>query len=65
MPNDSANGEPEDSGLTPCLAERDAVDAGFNDSWDIASYFGVPEEMVLIQPPMRMESDMMLCDVAE
>ncbi len=33
----------------------EVMEEGLSDLWEVAEHFGVPEEMVLFQAPMRME----------
>lgn len=35
----------------------EAVEAGLRHSWEVAEHFGVPEDMVRLQPPLPMERD--------
>ena len=34
---------------------REVMDEGLSEVWEVAEHFGVPDEMVLLQAPMRME----------
>ena len=33
----------------------EAMKEGLSELWEVAEHFGVPEEMVILQAPMRME----------
>ena len=35
--------------------EREVVEAGLTESWDVAEHFGVPDEMVRLQLPLIVE----------
>ena len=47
--------EAEDFAGALLMDAREAVEAGLVHSWEVAEYFGVPDEMVRLQAPMRME----------
>lgn len=47
--------EAEDFARSLLLDEREAVDAGLTESWEMAEYFGVPDELVRLQATMRMD----------
>ena len=34
---------------------REAMEEGLREVWEVAEHFGVPDEMVLLQAPMRVE----------
>ena len=44
--------EAEDFAGALLIDAREAIDAGLTSSWEIAEHFGVPEEVVRIQPPL-------------
>ena len=47
--------EAEDFAQALLLDAGEVIEQGFTRSWQIAEYFGVPEEVVRIQPPLPME----------
>ena len=47
--------EAEDFACSLLMDAREAVDAGLTESWEVAEHFGVPDELVRLQAPMRME----------
>ncbi len=47
--------EAEDFARALLMDVDEAMKEGLNELWEVAEHFGVPEEMVLLQAPMRME----------
>ena len=47
--------EAEDFARALLMDAQETMEAGLTEVWEAAEYFGVPEEMVLLQAPMRME----------
>ena len=47
--------EAEDFALALLVDAREAVEEGLGEVWEVAEHFGVPEELVVIQPPLPME----------
>ncbi len=47
--------EAEDFARALLMDAREAMQVGLTEVWEVAEHFGVPEEMVLLQAPMRME----------
>ena len=47
--------EAEDFACSLLLDAGEAVDAGLTESWEVAEHFGVSDELVRLQAPMRME----------
>ena len=46
--------EAEDFAHALLLDAQEAADLGFTKSWELADYFGVPEEVVRLQPPLNL-----------
>ena len=46
--------EAEDSARALPMDVREAMEEGLSEFWEVAEPFRVPDEMVLIQAPMRM-----------
>lgn len=44
--------EAEDFAHALLLDAEEALDEGFTEVWEIAEYFGVPEELILLQAPL-------------
>ena len=44
--------EAEDFALALLVDAEEARDEGLTDLWEVAEHFGVPEEMVVLQPPL-------------
>ena len=47
--------EAEDFARGLLMDLREAVEEGLSELWEVAEHFGVPQEMVQLQAPMRME----------
>ena len=47
--------EAEEFARSLLLDATEAVDADLTESWEMAEHFGVPDELVRLQAPMRME----------
>ena len=47
--------EAEDFARALLMDVREAMEEGLREVWEVAEHFGVPDEMVLLQAPMRME----------
>ncbi len=47
--------EAEDFAHTLLLDVHEAVERGFTHSWQVAEYFGVPEEVLRLQVPMDLD----------
>ena len=47
--------EAEDSARALPMDVREAMKEGLGQFWEVAEPFGVPDEMVLLQAPMRMK----------
>ena len=47
--------EAEDFACFLLLDAREAVDAGLSESWEVAEHFGVPDELVRLQAPLRLD----------
>ena len=46
--------EAEDFARALLMDVREAMEEGLSEVWEVAEHFGVPDEMVLLQAPMRM-----------
>ena len=46
--------EAEDFARALLMDVREAMAEGLSELWEVAEHFGVPEEMILLQAPMRM-----------
>ena len=46
--------EAEDFACYLLLDAREAIHAGLTESWEIAEHFGVPDELVRLQAPLRL-----------
>ena len=49
--------EAEDFAHALLLDPKEAVDEGLTQAWEIAEYFGVPEELILLQVPMLLRGN--------
>ena len=47
--------EAEDFARALLMDVREAMEEGLREVWEVAEHFGVPDEIVLLQAPMRME----------
>ena len=47
--------EAEDFACDLLLDAKEAVVAGLSESWKVAEYFGVPDELVRLQAPLTLE----------
>ena len=47
--------EAEDFARALLMDVDEAMEEGLSELWEVAEHFGVPEEMVVLQAPMRME----------
>ena len=47
--------EAEDFARALLVDVSEAMEEGLSEVWEVAEHFGVPEEMVILQAPMRME----------
>lgn len=47
--------EAEDFALALLVDARETVEEGLREVWEVAEHFGVPEELVVLQPPLQME----------
>ena len=47
--------EAEDFARALLMDVREAMEEGLSEVWEVAEHFGVPEELVWLQAPMRME----------
>ena len=47
--------EAEDFASSLLLDAREAVDAGLTESWELAEYFGIPDELVRLQAPLGVD----------
>ena len=47
--------EAEDFARALLMDVGEAMKEGLSELWEVAEHFGVPEEMVILQAPMRME----------
>ena len=47
--------EAEDFARALLMDVDEAMDEGLSEAWEVAEHFGVPQEMVVLQPPLPME----------
>ena len=47
--------EAEDFACSLLLDAREAIDAGLTESWEVAEHFGVSDELVSLQAPLRLD----------